>query len=82
MSVAAAYMVPHPPLIVPEVGRGQEQGIAGTADAYRRVAEEIASIRPDTIVVASPHAVMYQDYFHISPGTEAAGDFGQLVRRR
>ena len=78
MSVAAAYMVPHPPLIVPEVGRGQEQGIAGTAEAYRRVAEEIASIRPDTIVVASPHAVMYQDYFHISPGTEAAGDFGQF----
>lgn len=76
MSVAAAYMVPHPPLIVPEVGRGQEQGIAVTAEAYRRVAEEIASIRPDTIVVASPHVVMYQDYFHISPGTEAAGDFG------
>lgn len=78
MSVAAAYMVPHPPLIVPEIGRGQEQGILDTIRAYRQVADEIAAIRPDTIVVTSPHAVMYRDYFHISPGEGAFGDFGQF----
>ena len=61
-------MVPHPPLIVPQVGRGEERAVATTEAAYRRAAELLAQWRPETIVLASPHAVMYADYFHVSPG--------------
>ena len=75
MSVLAAFMVPHPPMIVPEVGRGSERQIAETTQAYERVADETAALRPDTIVITSPHAVMYSDYFHISPGEGASGSF-------
>lgn len=78
MPIAAAYMVPHPPMIVPEVGRGSEKQIEKTIAAYRAVAAEIAEIRPETIIVTSPHAVMYADYFHISPGEHASGDFGSF----
>ena len=78
MGIMAAYMVPHPPLIVPSVGRGGEEKIKATADAYDRVAREIAEIAPDTIVITSPHSVMYSDYFHISPGSGAEGDFGRF----
>ena len=31
--ILAAVMVPHPPLIVPEVGRGEEKKIQKTTDA-------------------------------------------------
>ncbi len=75
MSVLAAFMVPHPPLIVPEVGKGEEEQIRETSQAYEQVAEEVAHLKPDTIVITSPHSVMYADYFHISPGREAAGSF-------
>ena len=78
MGIKAAYMVPHPPLIVPAVGRGGEKDIAETTRAYEHVAEEIANIAPDTIVITSPHSVMYADYFHISPGDSAYGDFGRF----
>ena len=78
MGILAAYMVPHPPLIVPAVGRGGEKQIAETTKAYERVAKEIASLAPDTIIITSPHSVMYSDYFHISPGKGARGDFGQF----
>ena len=78
MGIKAAYMVPHPPLIVPAVGRGGEKDIAETTRAYERVAEHIAKIAPDTIIITSPHSVMYADYFHISPGTGSAGDFGRF----
>ncbi len=43
-----------------------------------RVAEHIANIAPDTIIITSPHSVMYADYFHISPGTGSAGDFARF----
>ena len=76
MPIEAAYMVPHPPMIVPQVGKGSEKQIGDTVRAYEAVAAEIAEIRPETIVITSPHAVMYADWFHISPGAKASGDFG------
>ena len=78
MEVKGAVMVPHPPLIIPDVGWGQEKAIQATIDAYHGAAKKIASWKPDTVVVLSPHSIMYADYFHISPGTDASGDFGQF----
>ena len=78
MSVLASFMVPHPPLIVPDVGRGSEKQVAKTISSYEKVADEIAALRPDTIVITSPHSVMYGDYFHISPGKHAKGSFSRF----
>lgn len=78
MGITAAFMLPHPPLIVPEIGRGEEKKIAKTIHSYHEVAREIALLAPDTIVLISPHQVMYADYFHISPGNSAKGDFSQF----
>ncbi len=74
----AAFIVPHPPLAVHEVGKGKENEIEPTLQAYRQVACEIAELKPDTIIVTSPHSILYADYFHISPGSGATGDFGQF----
>ena len=78
MSIVGAYVVPHPPLIVPEVGRGGEKQIEATREAYLRVAREIAALRPETVILSSPHAPMYADYFHISAGERAEGSFAQF----
>lgn len=78
MSILAGFMLPHPPLIVPEIGKGQEQTIQTTVDAYHKAAQEIAGLKPETIVLLSPHQILYTDYFHISPGESAAGDFGKF----
>ncbi len=78
MSVIAAYMVPHPPMIVPEVGQGSERQVEATRKAYMRVAEDIAALQPETVIVSSPHAAMYADYFRLSPGREAEGSFAQF----
>lgn len=75
MGIAAAFMVPHPPLIVPQVGKGSEKQVETTIRSYEKVAYEIADIAPETIVISSPHATMYGDYFHISPGKRAIGSF-------
>ena len=78
MSIVAAFMVPHPPMIVPEVGRGSENQVEKTIKGYEKVAEEIAALKPETIIISSPHSVMYSDYFHISPGSGASGSFGDF----
>ncbi len=78
MAIIGAFVAPHPPIIVPEVGKGEERGASDTIAAYDRIAQEIAKLAPETIVVLSPHATVYADYFHISPGTEAFGDLSQF----
>ena len=76
--ILAAVMVPHPPLIVAEVGRGEEKKIQKTIEAYREAAEWITAYQPEAIVILSPHQTMYADYFHISPGKGAKGDLGNF----
>jgi len=74
MTVCNAIIVPHPPIIIPAVGRGQERQVQATIDAYRAAAQRVRSWEPEVLIITSPHAVMYADYFHISPGKGAAGD--------
>lgn len=76
--IIGAVMVPHPPIAVHEVGKGEEAKIQATLDAYDKAAAFIAELKPDTIVLTSPHAVMYRDYFNISGGSGAYGDLGQF----
>lgn len=79
MSVLAAYIVPHPPIIIPAVGRGEEKKIEKTINAYREIAREIAKLAPETLILTSPHTVCYADYFHIAPGASAKGDLAQFM---
>ena len=74
MGIIAAYAVPHPPLIVPSVGRGEERAIQSTVDAYEEVAQRIAAHQPETVIVSSPHAPFFRDCFFVATGGRSHGD--------
>ena len=78
MSIIGAFIVPHPPIILPEIGKGEEKKIQKTIDSYRAATKRIAELAPETIVVTTPHSILYADYFHISPGLKAEGDLRQF----
>ncbi len=72
--IIKAYAVPHPPIILPEVGRGEERRIENTTLSFQRMAHEIELLAPDTIVLSSPHAPAYADGFYIAGGDGGYGD--------
>lgn len=74
MSVLAAFIVPHPPIILPEVGKGEETRIQSTINSYKQVAQEIKGLDPDLIVITSPHANLHADWFEVSRGANALGN--------
>src|SRR5574344_939624 len=78
MPIVGAFMVPHPPIIMSEIGRGEEKKIQTTINSYTTVAQKIAELKPELIIITSPHTALYSDYFAISPGTEAHGDMGSF----
>lgn len=78
MYIVGAVALPHPPVILPEIGKGEERKIAVTRDAIQRAVATIKELKPDTLVLISPHTALYSGWFHISPGTKARGTFTQF----
>ena len=78
MSVVATFAVPHPPLIIPEVGKGSEKEVEKTIESYKKIADEIEKIKPDTIIISSPHTVCFKDYFYVSTNSTIKGSFKEF----
>ncbi|MDR2557933.1 MAG: AmmeMemoRadiSam system protein A [Oscillospiraceae bacterium] len=70
-----AYLVPHPPLLVEGIGNSDA---LESRSALGEIASEIERDNPDTLIIISPHSIMYDDYIHIAPGKSASGDFANF----
>lgn len=69
------YILPHPPVIVSEIGQGRERQASATIEAVKRVAKEISSDNPTTIILSTPHAPCFRDYVYIADSEKLEGDF-------
>lgn len=78
MPILGAYIVPHPPMAITEIGGGSEIQIINSVVGCTRVAKEIKEIAPDTIIFISPHSPMYHDRFYVAKGETAKGSFARF----
>lgn len=75
-----SYLMPHPPIMVSEVGRGEEKKISNTVDAAKNVAKEIKDLRPDTIVlIVPPHGPAFGDAMNINVQHELFGSLDRFM---
>ncbi|MEY8001338.1 AmmeMemoRadiSam system protein A [Clostridium sp. Mt-5] len=72
------YAMPHPPIAVPEVGCGQEVEIKNTLDACCKIGEDIAAIKPDTIIIITPHGPVFSDAIALSCQDSIQGDLAKF----
>lgn len=63
--IVFAGVMPHPPLLIPEIGKGEERKIEKTSKAMRLLASDIANSDIDTLIIVSPHMVHYPQLFNI-----------------
>lgn len=64
-SVVFAALTPHPPILIPEIGRGQELEAAETLAAYVRLKQRLAESGAERILLISSHGVVTLRRFHI-----------------
>ena len=67
-------VVPHPPLMVPDIGRGEERRISATLEAMEELADKLAQQKPETILVISPHGVSYPSAMGIVTAKSSTGN--------
>lgn len=69
------YILPHPPVIVPGIGRGRQLQANSTVEAVKRAAKEIGKDKPSTIILSTPHAPCFRDFVYLSDSEILSGDF-------
>lgn len=77
-SMVLAGLSPHPPIVVPEVGRGEEAKAAGTGKALAELGQAFASASADTLVLITPHGPVFSDAICIRAQPRHEGDLGNF----
>jgi AmmeMemoRadiSam system protein A/AmmeMemoRadiSam system protein B len=78
VNILGHYLMPHPPIIIPNIGKGEEKKIERTSLACDEIGREIGDIKPDTIIIITPHGTMFSDAIAISHEERISGDLSQF----
>ena len=71
-------IVPHPPIMVPEVGRESIAGVVDSIDAMAELTRRLIESGAESVVLISPHAPLEADAFVAYDGPEVYGDFSHF----
>ena len=73
-----AAITPHPPIIIPTIGRSNLNLCRKTVNAMKAVGEKFRAVKADTIVLISPHGPVHYDKFVINYSPTLRGDLRQF----
>jgi len=73
-----AVLVPHPPIIISEVGGTEAQQAESTIKGMRAVTSLIEQAAPETLILISPHAPIFADAIAINGAESLHGDLKQF----
>lgn len=71
-----AAITPHPPIIIPGIGQPEDlKKVSKTIQAMEKLAVDFVKIKPETVLIISPHAPMDYNGFLINSETDIKGSF-------
>lgn len=73
-----ATILPHPPILVPEIGGDEVKKIKTTTAAIKKVAEDFKAVKIDTAIIVSPHSPLVPEAFTLLKAENYSGDFSQF----
>jgi len=75
MPIVFSAITPHPPVLIPEIGKDNLKKLKQTDDAMKKLEQEIYAAKPDSIVVISPHGEILKDSFNINLNSDYVANF-------
>ncbi|HEU4433198.1 MAG TPA: hypothetical protein VFR51_07355, partial [Pyrinomonadaceae bacterium] len=71
-------IAPHPPIMVPEVGRESIAGVRASIDAMAELTRRVVEDGAESVILISPHARLEVDSFVAYEGPNVYGDFSNF----
>ena len=72
--IALGAVLPHPPILLPQIAQGREVHARATLDAYAAVAQRLRALNIQRLVLISTHGIVTLNRFHILRA-DLSGDF-------
>ncbi len=76
--ITGTFIFPHPPIMVEEVGKGEARRVASSIEGALEASGRIAVIRPETIVIITPHGTLLRDAMTISADERLEGSLARF----
>jgi len=80
-SFELALVLPHPPVLLPEVGGPDAEVVAGTRDAVSSAATALREAAPEVLFLVGPHAPVFGEAFCVYDGARLTGTFAEFGAR-
>jgi len=77
-SLVFSGIAPHPPIMVPEVGREATARVRDSIDAMAQLTRRLIDSGAETVILISPHAPLEADSFVAYEGPTLYGDFANF----
>lgn len=84
MPLIFAAITPHPPILIPDIGKDNIKKIRATKAALEKMEEDLYAAKPETILIISPHGRILPDTFSINTNptyTVDLREFGDLTTK-
>ena len=75
MSIVFSAITPHPPILIPNIGKENISHLSATVSAFAKLKERLAASNPDTIFLISPHGTIKPETFSLNLSPEFSADF-------
>ena len=88
MPLVFAAITPHPPVLIPEIGKENVSKLAKTKSAMEKLERELYASQPESLLIISPHGKTMADDFTINLAADYTvhfqefGDFGVELKFR
>jgi len=73
-----ASISPHPPILIPDIGKNNIELISDTKKSLEKLEAEYYQSKVDTIIIISPHGELAADSFTINQAPELEADFANF----
>lgn len=78
MSLAFSAVVPHPPILIPNIGKKNLKRLEATQKAYKKLAEKLAESKAETIIIISPHGPIQANAFTMNLNPQFTANFEEF----
>lgn len=78
MSLVFAALVPHPPIIVPEIGKEALAKCKATRDGLMQLARSLKAAKPDALFLITPHGPAFRDTISVISLPSFKGTFSRF----
>lgn len=78
MSLVFVGIVPHPPFLIPEIGKEKAEKLQKTRESMEEMEGDLYVLQPDTLFVISPHSPISPESFSLNLATHFESKFEEF----